>query len=250
MRGAAIGCGFFAQNHLNAWRDMTKEGVEFVTVCTRDRAKAETTAGAFDVPNAYDDAGRVLSAERLDYFRIEKRLAILDVGTHVLDLPPFFLGDVERVSCEAQRRSPLDAGEDTATMLLRHRSGAVSVVECTYETRLDPDLFRETEVAIECERGSVRLGPGYIAHVTRRGGSEAVDLDAPLLKWSERPWHVVQESVLLTQRAIIAAWRAGQDAETNGPDNLRTLAVVEAAYQTATSGRAVVPLDPDRDCQQ
>ena len=22
MRGALIGCGFFAQNHLNAWRDM------------------------------------------------------------------------------------------------------------------------------------------------------------------------------------------------------------------------------------
>jgi hypothetical protein len=28
MRGALIGCGFFAQNRLNAWRDLSGEGVK------------------------------------------------------------------------------------------------------------------------------------------------------------------------------------------------------------------------------
>ncbi len=36
MRGAVIGCGFFAQNHLNAWRDMRADGVEVVAVCDLD----------------------------------------------------------------------------------------------------------------------------------------------------------------------------------------------------------------------
>ena len=339
MRGGLIGCGFFAQNHLSAWRDMRSDGVELVAVCDVDRAKAEAAAERFGVARAYADAGAMFAAERLDfvdiatrmeshgdlvrlaagrgvhaivqkplapagaeavaivetaeaagvrlavhenfrfqtpmrklkalldadaigrpnwariafrtgfdvyraqpYFRQEKRLAILDVGIHVLDLARFFLGEVERLSCETQRRSPLNAGEDTATMLLRHTSGAVSVVECSYEARLDPDPFPETTVAVEGDRGSVSLAPGFLAHVARAGKREDLDFGAAPLPWAEKPWHVVQGSVLMTQRAIVAAWRNGSDAETSGRDNLKTFALVEAAYEAAASGRAVAPM--------
>ncbi len=40
------------------------------------------------------------------YLHQAKRYAILDVGIHMLDLARFFLGDVERVSCETQTRNP------------------------------------------------------------------------------------------------------------------------------------------------
>jgi predicted dehydrogenase len=340
MRCALIGCGFFAQNHLNAWRELAAEGIELAAVCDKDRAKAETAAGAFGVAKVYDDARELFSNERLDfvdivtradshlelvemaaqrglrvivqkplapawdeavetvkcassagvplavhenfrfqapmrklkglldigvigapnwariafrtgfnvyemqpYFHQEKRLAILDVGVHVLDLARFFLGEVEHLSCETQRRNPFNAGEDTATMLLRHRSGAVSVVECTYEARLNPDPFPETEVVIEGERGSVRLAPGSVAHLGRAGSTEAIDFGSPLLKWTMQPWHVVQESVLLTQRSITTAWRVGEEAETNGFDNLKTFALAEAAYEAATTRRAIAPLE-------
>ena len=53
------------------------------------------------------------------YFHTEKRLAILDVGIHILDLARVFLGEVERISCETQRRNAKNVGEDTATMLLQ-----------------------------------------------------------------------------------------------------------------------------------
>ena len=55
-----------------------------------------------------------------------------------------------------QRRNPSVRAEDTATMLLRHASGAVSVVECTYEARRLPDPFPETLLEIE---GDARLDP-------------------------------------------------------------------------------------------
>ena len=58
---------------------------------------------------------------------------------------------------------------------------------------------------------------------------------------------MVQESVLQTQRAVIAAWRDGDDAETNGWDNLKTFALVEAAYEAAASGRAVAPARATRE---
>jgi predicted dehydrogenase len=56
MRGALIGCGFFAQNHLNAWRDMRAEGIELVAVCDADEGKAGAAASEFQVPKVYNDA--------------------------------------------------------------------------------------------------------------------------------------------------------------------------------------------------
>ena len=44
LRGTVIGCGFFAENHLNAWA--TIPDVELVAVCDLDPAKAESAARA------------------------------------------------------------------------------------------------------------------------------------------------------------------------------------------------------------
>ena len=144
------------------------------------------------------------------YLHQAKRYAILDVGIHVLDLARFFFGDVERVSCETQTRNPENVGEDTATIMMRHKSGAVSVVECSMESRIDPDPFPETLVTIEGERGSASVGPGLAAQVDVRRASRDLDFGSPLLSWTSQPWHTVQESVLRTQEAILRAWRAGR----------------------------------------
>ena len=338
MRVGVIGCGFFAQNHLNGWRDMAGEGIEIAAVCDIDLDKAKAAAQAFGVAHAYSDAATMLEKEKLDFVDIVTRMeshldmvklaaarrvdiilqkplapnwreagqvvetarkagvrlaihenfrwqspmrklkgvldsgelgkptwarivfrtgydiyavqpylhqaeryAILDVGIHMLDLARFFLGDVERLSCEAQTRNPLNVGDDTATIMMRHKSGAVSVVECSMESRIDPDPFPETLVAIEGERGSASVGAGLVAHVNSGGVARDVDFGSPLLSWTSQPWHTVQESVLRTQEAILRAWRAGKDPESTGDDNLKTYALVEAAYEAARQGRAVTP---------
>lgn len=339
MRGALIGCGFFAQNHLHAWRDLRAEGVELVAVCDIDAEKAKAAADAFGILRSYTDPATLFEAEALDfvdiatrmdthkdlvllavsrgvrtivqkpfapawgdcvamveaaaaagvplavhenfrfqtpmrilretlasgvigaptwaciafrtgydvyktqpYFHDERRFALLDVGIHVLDLARVFLGEVRHVSCETQRRNPKNSGEDTATTMLRHLSGAVSLVECTYEAKQLPDPFPQTLVTIEGERGSIVLHPDFRMAVTSDGVMRERHVGSPLLSWTTEPWHIAQESVLLTQKAIIDAWRAGRDAETSGADNLRTYALVDAAYAAAASGRAVPPV--------
>jgi predicted dehydrogenase len=338
MRVAVIGCGFFAQNHLNGWRDLAGEGIELVAVCDIDPKKVEAAAKTFDVPRFYTDADALLGTEQIDFVDIvtrmdshldmvklaaahrvdiilqkplapdwdearevvnvagqagvrlvihenfrwqspmrklkgvidsgaigkptwarfafrtgydiyavqpylhqAKRYAILDVGIHMLDLARFFLGDVERVSCETQTRNPENLGEDTATIMMRHRSGAVSIVECSLESRIDPDPFPETLVTIEGERGSASVGPGLAAHITASGKTRDLDFSSSLLPWTSQPWHTVQESVLRTEEAIVRAWRDGKDPESTGDDNLKTYALVEAAYEAARLGRAVTP---------
>ena len=59
------------------------------------------------------------------YLLREERFILIDLGVHVLDLARVFLGEVAHLSAETQRRDPRVAGEDTATMLLRHRGGGV-----------------------------------------------------------------------------------------------------------------------------
>lgn len=175
------------------------------------------------------------------YFYDEERFAIADVGIHVLDVARYLLGEVARISCETQRRNPKVRAEDTATMLLRHESGAASVVECSYEARRNPDPFPETMVELEGDRGSVVTLPGCRARVTCENLVWEEDIGAPLLPWTTRPWHVSQEGAFGACRHFLAAFRAGMPAETSGADNLRSFALVDAAYRAAESGSAVVP---------
>jgi D-apiose dehydrogenase len=175
------------------------------------------------------------------YFYDEERLAIADVGIHVLDLARFLLGEVRHLSCETQRRNPRVRAEDTATMLLRHASGAVSVVECTYEARRLPDPFPETLLEIEGERGAILLEAGCRMSVTSDGHRREEDVGAPLLAWTSHPWHVAQEGVLGACRHFLERLRRGLPAETSGEDNLRTFALVDAAYRAAAEARTAAP---------
>ena len=175
------------------------------------------------------------------YFYDEERFVILDLGVHVVDVARFLLGEVERVSCETQKRNPKVQAEDTATMLLRHASGAVSVVEATYETKKLPDSFPETLIEIEGPRGAIVTKPGYRMEVTVDGKLTASEFEIPLLHWAKPPWHMVEESVFKACAHFLECVREGREAATSGRDNLKTYAICEAAYKSAATGRAVKP---------
>ncbi len=181
------------------------------------------------------------------YFYDEDRFVILDLGVHVLDLVRVLMGEAIRVSCETQKRNPRVRAEDTATIMIRHVSGAVSVVEATYETRKLPDPFPETVLEIEGDRGAIVVKPGLIMEVTVDGKTESEHLGTALLPWTSEPWHVAQESVLTTCRHMLERLRSGRDADTSGADNLKTFALAEAAYESAATGRAVAPPAADLD---
>ena len=207
------------------------------------RVKQVLQSGAVGKPNW----ARITFRTGYDIYRGQpylarvERFAILDSGTHLLDLARFFLGEAEHVYCEAQTRNPSVTGEDTATMMLRHRSGAVSVVETTYEARRIPDLFPETLLEIEASDGSVIIGPGEQMTVTSGGSADTEDLTTPLLPWTSRPWHANQRAVVHTNAHMLEAFQNGKPAETSGADYLKTCALVEAAYQSASTGRPVRP---------
>ena len=333
-----VGCGFYAQNHLNAWSDLRPEGAELAAVCDRDPARAAAAGARFGVPH-FTGMDHMLDAVKIDlldiatrmdthrelaaiaaergvaavvqkpfaptwedcvaivnksrrhkawlavhenfrfgsaaravkkiidqgtigtptwarlswrtgfdvyrgqpYLAEEEKLVIQDVGIHVLDLARYFLGEVEHLSCETQKRNPKIRAEDTATIMMRHSSGAVSVVEATYAARRHDDPFPETMLEIEGDGGSVILRKGEKVTVTTQGMGFEDHVGGPLLGWTSRPWHVSQEAVLHTNRHMFERFRAGLPADTSGEDNLKTYALVEAAYESAKTNRAVKPV--------
>jgi D-apiose dehydrogenase len=175
------------------------------------------------------------------YLLTEPRGAILDVGIHLLDLARFFCGEVRHVSAETQRRNPRVAAEDTATILLRHESTAVTVVECTYESRRLPDTFPETLIEIEGNEGAIHLHAGNRLVITSRGVMTEETVALPALAWADPRWQASQVAVLETNRHLLRSFRSGQPADTSLTDNLKTYALVDAAYLAAERGAAVVP---------
>jgi predicted dehydrogenase len=69
LRAGLIGCGFYASNHLNAWREL-KEEVELAAVCDLEPEKSRAAAAAFGVPSWYTDAAVMMEEERLDFVDI------------------------------------------------------------------------------------------------------------------------------------------------------------------------------------
>ena len=210
-------------------------GMRRVKAVINSGAIGQATWGRFSFRTGYD------VFKNQPYLAQEKRLVILDVGIHVLDLARYFFGEVDHVSCETQTRLPMIKGEDTATILMKHQSGAVSIVESTYSARKIPDAFPETLVDIEGSEGAISVTRGETMQVTTQGIFFEEKIGSPLLSWTSRPWHGSQEAVLHTNRHMLHTFRNGKSADTSGDDNLKTYALVEAAYESAISGRKIKP---------
>ncbi|WP_305968097.1 MULTISPECIES: Gfo/Idh/MocA family protein [unclassified Mameliella] len=334
MKGALIGCGFFARNQLHAWADVT--GAEIVAICDRDETRLTEAGEAFGIARRYIDAAEMFADGGFDFVDIAttvpshrpliemaagagvhvicqkpfalnmddaramiaaveatgktlmvhenfrwqsavraviealragaigtpffgrvsfrsgydvfsgqpylaegERFIIEDLGIHILDIARALFGDVERITATTKRINPNIRGEDVATMLLSHGGGVTSVVDCSYATRRMPETFPETLLEIDGNEGSLRLDAGYRLTIQCDGQQEVRDVSPPVLPWAERPWNNIQESVALIQQHFIDCIAADRAPETSGADNLRTFALVEAAYLSAAEGRSV-----------
>ncbi|MER0237419.1 Gfo/Idh/MocA family oxidoreductase [Fulvimarina sp. MAC8] len=210
------------------WQSAVRRVIETV----RSGAIGEPFFGRVTFRSGYD----VYSGQ--PYLAEGERFIIEDLGIHILDIARALFGDVERITATTRRVNPAIKGEDVATMLLAHEGGVTSVVDCSYATRREPETFPESLIEIDGTKGTLRLDAGYEL-VVQAGDANVFDVSPPLLPWAERPWHNIQESVKIIQQHFVDCVRSGSEPETSGSDNLKTLALVEAAYRSAERGETV-----------
>jgi predicted dehydrogenase len=92
---------------------------------------------------------------------------------------------------------------------------------------------------IEGDRATLELRQGYRLIVHREGAHEEIDVEPAAPAWAERPWHVIQESVAATQAHFLECLRTGAEPRPSGRDNLQTLALALASYESADRDSAV-----------
>ena len=328
LKGALVGCGFFAQNHLHAWNMLAD--VEMVALCDRDQQRAAQYAKQFKVPHIYSTMTELLQAESLDFVDIatqadthrqlveqaaargvhvicqkplaptlddaramqtacdkagvqfmvhenfrwqaplrkvkdllpglgklffgrihfrsgfdvyagqpylakDKRFIIYDLGVHLLDLARFYFGEVSELYCNMLKVNPKINGEDAAVIMLKFTSGATGVVDLSYASHPADELFPQTLVELEGDKGSIRLDGHY--HITRVLDGHIEKIHAPPLRhsWCSEPGLPVQSSVFEIQKHWVDCLQNRQIPETSARDNIHTLELVFGAYASAES---------------
>ncbi len=203
--------------------------------CLASGTIGEPTWGRFSFRTGYDIyAGQPYLAE-------VERFVLLDLGIHVLDVARVFMGEADSVICRSQSIRDGIRGEDMATVMLGHRGGSTSIVDVTYASRQWPDPFPQTLIHVEGTNGSIRLDEDYELTVTSLAGTQREVVSPDARPWMTPQWALIQDSVVATQRHWLDCLDSGSEPQTSGRDNLKTFALVEAAYLSASSGRVVSP---------
>lgn len=168
-----------------------------------------------------------------------ERFTIMDVGLHLFDLARALVGDATTLNCQTQRLNPIVKGEDAFTALIGHGNGATSVVDCSFYSKLVPHRFPQTLATIEGTSGTIELGEDYM--LTLHQGEErrtwSVEPDVP--DWGEKPWHVIQDSVISFQRHVVEVLKGVAEPMPSGRHNLGTLTLALAAYDSAETNQVI-----------
>ena len=178
--------------------------------------------------------------ENQPFLRDLEQFVLTDIGSHVLDVARFLFGEPELLYCQTYQAHKDIRGEDVATVMLKMRSGTAVVVEMGYaENYLEADRFPETSIFVEATEGSAELTLDNWVRITTKDGTHGVRCPPPHYAWADPRYDVVHASIVPCQDNLLKAMRGECAAETTGEDNLKTVRLVFAAYQSAAAGAAI-----------
>ena len=129
----------------------------------------------------------------------------------------------------------------TASSHLLAASGMTVVCEMSYATRREHDRFPETYIQIEGSDGFLELSPDFWLRLTTADGTQAWRIVPRHYNWADPAYDVIHSSIVPTQLDFVRAMHGDHAAETTGADNLRTMQLIFAAYQSAQHRQIVDP---------
>jgi predicted dehydrogenase len=164
-----------------------------------------------------------------------EQFILTDLGTHLLDTARACFGEARSLYCQLQRTLPEVKGDNVATLLLRMGEAGTSVaVELGYaKTPLERECFPQTLAWVEGPEGSLEVTADYWLRVTTRQGTQSQRHAPPRYAWADPRYDVAQASLVPCLRDLLSSLQGGRTAETTGADNLKTLELVFAAYESA-----------------
>ena len=173
------------------------------------------------------------------------RFILMDLGAHLLDVARVLFGEARSLYCRTARTlTPGVKGENVATVLLTMGRAETHVtVELAYaRTPLEPsarEVFPQTLVFIEGTHGSLEVAANYVVRLTTAKGTRLTRHAPARYSWADPRYEVAQASIVPCCADLLGGLRGTGGGETTGEDNLKTLRLVFAAYDSARTGRAM-----------
>ena len=164
---------------------------------------------------------------------------LTDIGTHILDVSRFLFGEAKTLHCQTRRLHADIAGEDVATVMMRKASGLTVTCNMSYASRWEFDRFPETFVFVEGSRGGVSLGANYELRIYDDQGVHTERVTPPEYRWADPAYALIHASIVACHQNLFRSLQGTDQAETTGEDNLRTLELVFASYESAANQTVV-----------
>jgi predicted dehydrogenase len=165
---------------------------------------------------------------------------LMDMGVHLLDVARFLFGEADRLYCQTAQVHKDIKGEDVASVMLHMTGGATVTVCVAYAGNyLEHDVFTQTLIFVEGEKGSAELDRHYWVRVTTESGTRCNRYPPTYQPWMKPDYLASHASIAPCNAHLLQALRGEGEAETTGEDNLKTLRLSFAAYESARTGNAV-----------
>jgi len=171
--------------------------------------------------------------KELDHF------ILTDMGSHVFDICRFLFGEVESLWCQTGKVSKGIKGEDMATVMMQMESGIPLYSELSYASKMENDSFSTVWVLVEGDSGSIYLGPGFEITTVAKGKIVKEKCSFPSYPWADPDYIVNHASGLDINLNILNDIQGTGKAENTGADNLKTVEIVWASYESAKTGKKI-----------
>ncbi len=172
---------------------------------------------------------------RQAFFRRYPRLLVYETGVHFLDTFRFLGGEISSIHARLQKRNPDIAGEDAGQIMAGFASGATAI--------LDASRYNESEASDpRYTFGAVRVdgSKGHI-ELDYEGGLVLKPLGQPArpIDYRHERRGFAGDCVYHLQRHFVDCMTSGAPFESTGEDYLKTIALVEACYESNQTGQVV-----------
>lgn len=165
---------------------------------------------------------------------------LTDMGSHILDICRFLFGECNSLCCHTRAVSIGIKGEDLAIILMDMKNGMPVYTEMSYASVVEHDSFSTVHILVEGEEGSVFLGPKFEIRTTTRQGTKSEFVRFPSYPWADPDYIVNHESGIHINRNILKAIQGSSKAENTGEDNLETVRLIWACYESASTGKKIL----------
>jgi D-apiose dehydrogenase len=165
-------------------------------------------------------------------------LILADQGSHQFDLARFFMGEPKSIYCQSLRVLEEIAGDQVASAILKTEN-SIAQVDFTFVTKTEFKHFPETFFLLEGTKGTLELKTDFWIHRTNENGTLVNRYPPPRYTWADPNYDVNHASMVPLHQDFLNGLLGKIQPENTGKDNLKTMRLVYAAYESARTNCVV-----------